>query len=42
MDKEGTRPGPDGELSDVNEVPLFERAKRASDLGVKEGWKERK
>jgi hypothetical protein len=31
-----------GELPDVNDVPQFENAKKWSDLGVKDGWKERK
>jgi hypothetical protein len=41
-DKSSTKPGELGELPDVNDVPQFENAKKWSDLGVKDGWKERK
>jgi hypothetical protein len=42
QDPEGTKPGEQGELPDVNDVPLFENTEKLAKKGVKEGWTERK
>jgi hypothetical protein len=42
QDPQGTKPGVQGELPDVNDVPVYENTERTARKGVKEGWTDRK